>query len=612
MNDRRKLRIDPNMIGLAIVVIAFFVSLVVVLKKPVDDRGAVVDESRVVRFLHWQLEPGFREGLQAVIDDYNRLPHVREAGYRVEQMAVTEKVYAQFLNVHLISGTAPDLMVRGKASLSSQAAQFFEPLGEYIERPNPYNVPESMPDDFDPEFVKFMSTAPWRETFLDGMASNYDPSLGYYFSVPVASWGPVRMYFNTRLMAEAKALIREALAADELPEWIRPVFFDRAGGRGDGFLELTQDVRAWAADASPPDTFGRLVLVCEAVREYARINGLDKLVPIGGSSYSQDMFVTGYNASFAYAYEDRLDSNDDARYSPTEIYGGWQRGVWSFGDERIAAFYELLDVISGYFPPGFLGLDREQANRRFILGNAAMLATGAWDASGIFIGAQQHADPARRFEVGVIDFPMPGPGERFSEYKPMVRSEGSGFGGIPVVLNKFSPMKEESIDFLKYLTSYSANSKLVRIAGFLPTVVGAEVADRMRPFMGRHEGIPSGLAILFTDSMMKTIYEGRFLLYLAGDIDYAGFREQMETAFRDPRTGLDRQWYEHARQSRESNRGVERSLGVQLFDRLRSGDAASVDNRYTKVLQRSGEGLSGRAVEREFKQMFPERSFPEY
>ncbi|MCD8482164.1 MAG: hypothetical protein LR015_05525 [Verrucomicrobia bacterium] len=91
----KKFILHPNFMGLALLTISFFFSLWVVLRQTGTIDRVTGTEQRVVRFLHWQLEPGFREALQAVIDEYNALPHVRAAGYTVQQIAIFRAVFTR-------------------------------------------------------------------------------------------------------------------------------------------------------------------------------------------------------------------------------------------------------------------------------------------------------------------------------------------------------------------------------------------------------------------------------------------------------------------------------------------------------------------------------------
>src|SRR5690242_821021 len=58
----------------------------------------------VIRIAHWQLEAGYRGSMDQAIKRYEAL----NPGVKILQLAITEKVYGQWLNTHLLAGTAPD------------------------------------------------------------------------------------------------------------------------------------------------------------------------------------------------------------------------------------------------------------------------------------------------------------------------------------------------------------------------------------------------------------------------------------------------------------------------------------------------------------------------
>lgn len=94
--------LNVNMLGVALMAGAMVLSLVRVMtiQKELFDPNKTI-----IHISHWQLELGYRQALQAVIDEYEKL----QPGVEVVQMPVTERIYGQWLNTHLISGTALDI-----------------------------------------------------------------------------------------------------------------------------------------------------------------------------------------------------------------------------------------------------------------------------------------------------------------------------------------------------------------------------------------------------------------------------------------------------------------------------------------------------------------------
>lgn len=121
---------NPNWIAAAILLGAFITSAVRFYHISGKSNSSEEVDSNVILVAHWQLEPGFRESLQWAIDEYTSLPEVQASGIRVEQTAIPQNVYNQFMNVHLISGTAPDIAVNGNKVSQGSAWQNSTPPSE--------------------------------------------------------------------------------------------------------------------------------------------------------------------------------------------------------------------------------------------------------------------------------------------------------------------------------------------------------------------------------------------------------------------------------------------------------------------------------------------------
>ncbi|MEO0588538.1 MAG: hypothetical protein AAF078_12970, partial [Planctomycetota bacterium] len=315
-----------NTLGMFLVALGFVVSLgrVFVVSNQAGE-GFASDGATIVRIAHWQLEPGYREAMDDVMGTYNALPHIAARKIRVEQAPITEKFYAQWLNTNLVAGTAPDINERGMSSMTSGTfvAKFFEPLGAFVNQPNPYNAPEYMPEGIDPALAEFLATAPWRETFLDGMEGGYDTALQDFFAVPTSFWGSPKLYINVQMMRKVKDVAIEALASDPLPPRLQAAF-------DEGFAVRGPELDAWLASDDAPQSFGQLVLLCEAVYLYGEQIDEPKLVPIAGSSYSLWMISSLYQVPFTASLGPVVDVNGDGTISRVETGAAYASGVWSF------------------------------------------------------------------------------------------------------------------------------------------------------------------------------------------------------------------------------------------------------------------------------------------
>ncbi|MEM1445072.1 MAG: extracellular solute-binding protein [Planctomycetota bacterium] len=604
-------RLSLNTAGMVLIASAYVYSVVSISRPPVEpdpNLEPAADRARVVQIMHWQLEPGFREALQEVIDAYHQLPHVRDAGLRVEQLAVPNRVYAQILNVHAISGTAPDLCQQGTSILTggNVLAQYFEGLSGPASEPNPYNQPEHLPEGLHPALFEELGTRPWRDTFLNGMQSGWSVNLQDYFSVPTSFAGTTKLFVNLTLMREAKRLLRDAARQPVPPQWYSRLLLRPDDNEPRGYLAEDDAFASWLADDSPPDTLGRLLAVGHAMRQLG--SGSTKIAPIAGSNYSYGIFAQKYRPPFTAAYAETLDINYTVSVDSRETWFGWQSGAWSFDDPAIRSYFDCLRELCGLFPPGFLGLDREQARRRFVAGQAGIIASGVWDAASIFRATENE------FEVGVINFPLPGPGERWAQQTGWAENSASAKGGAEFMIYRRSPNRDWALDFLRYLTSYAANQRFNDRTGWIPIVVGTRSDPKVAAFRPDPHGVagtsamlPSGGAV----GQIATRYEGELKNFLAGDQTYAQFVERIEAAASDPNNGVDRAWDRYRHQYRDWVRNADASLAVQIADDLLL-ETPDSDKRVRRALRRSCVMFNGKVPQWAWHRLHPDRPFPEF
>lgn len=568
-----KLRFNTNFIAAGLLAGAYIASAIhffIVSAETAPDSHEENTGARTVRVTHWQLEPGFREGLQWAIDQYNELPHVKEAGVEVLQLPISERVYRQFLNVHLISGTAPDIAAKGQTNLTrgNGTARFFSALGEYVNEPNPYNADQYLDPSLPEETRAYLKTSPWKDTFIDGMIGGYDNQLNDYYAVPVATFGSLRLFYNGTILKEVKEFILQAIAKKPQPSWLQSCWIqDLESGRA-GFLPDNARLRDWLESShSPPQTLGQLILYCEAVKAYAKAKDLQYLVPISGSNYRSSNLAIAYEPIFLSHKAEQLDMNPGTGVSAIESIAGWQAGIWSFDSQEYVAYLDFVRQITSFFPKGFLGLDREQAQRRFILGKAALISSGGWDASGIFAGAATRETPEDRFEVIVTAPPMPAPDERWHKYLPRNRSEAAAKAGVPLAINKQSPNFDWALDFLRFLSSHPINEEYTRRAAWLPSIVGTKPVEQMKPFAPLTEGIPTNTSYSLRSAGggLRNVFTGQEKLFMAGDISRQEMIANIETYINDPQVGLNNYWFREWQRMNDQSRARDRTIAAEKY-----------------------------------------------
>jgi len=577
------------------------------------DLGEGEARGEIIRVAHWQLEPGFREALQWAIDEYNALPRVKAAGVVVEQTAIAERFYNQFMNVHLISGTAPDIAVKKQSELISgnALASFYAPLGTYVEKPNPYNAMEWQIADLPVKLAKFLSEAPWRDTFFDGLEGGFEEYLSDYYAIPICTWGGLRMIYNLSILEDVKSFALEQASLQIQPEWLQTIW--RSESNEDGYLP-EDDAIEWLENDQIPQTLGQLILYCSAVNALAIYEGVDYLVPIAGSSYIANDVIRLYYDEFMSGIWHELSLEQGKKLSAIEVLAGFDEGVWNFETPMVREYFSFVSVMSAFYPQGFLGLDREQAQRRFVLGQAAILSTGGWDATSIYQGIQGRSDPNNRFEIAIAPEPMPVEAERWAEILTMRASEADAKGGVPFAINKQSPNFDWCVDFLMFISSHRINEGFAARAGWLPVISGAQPPESVRGFLPTTEGLPKTFSLNLVSgnipSSIRNTWNAQTKLLATGDVEYEEMQEDIVDVLNDPRIGVRRAWISTMLDLQDKSRANQRSMSVDRLNAILGSDEAADrerSNTYLNLIE--DEGVH---VQRWWQEMYPEQTYPTY
>jgi raffinose/stachyose/melibiose transport system substrate-binding protein len=508
----------PIVLGLAIVVSVFVVAR--------NERAAHHPGKTVLRFLHWQLEAGYRTAIDRAIQDYERLhPDVE-----IVQMAVSDIVYDQFLNTNLVSGIAPDIAEVGKGKFNSDeqyTARFFLPLDTYISEPNPYN--KGTP----------LEGVSWKETFIDGMRGGYRFQLQDYNRIALGL--SQRRYFYN------KDLYRTIAGTDV-----------------------------------PPKTFGQLMDVGKKTRAWAKAHQRQLVTVVNAENrfgpWSKEN-LTPFQVPFTSNLDDVVDTNLDGDTLGVETYASYLRGEWKINGPYLSGFHHLMKDMTSLYEPGYLGMDRQTAMFRFTNEQAMMFFTGSWDATSIVKQCEG------RFEVGVIEFPIPGPGEPLSSEVrgPATEANSAGWSGWGVYKN--SPHPEIAIDFLRFVTSQPENGPVMEIASWPPIVIGSPTSDRMKPFIANPVGYSSRLEIALADyGNPGAVYFNELAGYLQGEVTLDQFAAAYDAAVRDPENGGDYIWAQEYASYRQQTRTEERLLSIQSLRQMMDPSATDAAEKYRRSL----------------------------
>jgi raffinose/stachyose/melibiose transport system substrate-binding protein len=554
--------INMNMLGVLFLVAALTASVMRVM----SIRKKLFDPNKTIMHIqHWQLELGYRNALQAVIDRYVKMrKDLYGEEIEIYQLPVTERVYAQLLNTHLISGTAPDIAELGMAKLSKEEqylAQYFQSLVKHVIIPNPYNDPKYWPElsEADQKKLLKLKPFPWRETFIDGMQCCYKEGMQDYFGVPTSMFTN-RLFYNKDILTKA--------------------------GYPDG-----------------PKTLQELFDACQEIKTMKDKKG-KPLIPIAGSKYSLEHgFKKRYSVAFTASFEPQLDLDLGGTINDTEAYIGFLNKIVTMETPAIKAQYECMLDICNQFSPGFMGMDRMQSGFDFVMGRAGMIASGSWDAMSMFKQAQ--------FEVGVVDFPLPVKPERWSEFVLGRCNEAKSGGGTVYGVYKFGKNKELALDFLRYLTSQPGNQLLNQKADWLPVILGALPSQRMLAFVPDPKGYMSEVKFEFSCNYIKTVVLGLEGRYFQGEISYKDFAKGISDALMNEHRGGDYAWADDYKSNWRKSRDLERVMAVQLVRDMMDPEDTDARENYRRILVQQIRNNNGQSTRYQFEQVRG-RKIPEF
>ncbi len=420
--------------------------------------GATYEKSDVksIRICHWQLEAGFRESLQVLIDDFEKEHEARTGEkVRVLQAPISERAYQQYINTGLIGDMAPDIIEKGMAKTAkdpSYVARFFRPLGDVVTKPNPFNKGTAL------------EGIPWKDTFLDGMQSAYDENLLDYYFIPFSMF-TVRIYYN-------KELYKKVL------------------GRTD-----------------PPKSYLDFIEICKKIKRYQDENG-KFIIPIAASKAQGSYFDSKYKYPFLRGLAQKCDMNFDASANVFESFLNYKEKKWGFYSPELLESARCLMDIASSFQDGWLAAQRDDALFMFAQNRAVMIASGSWDAQSII-------DQTKAiFTVGIFDFPMPTDAPVYGKYVKGGSSEASNGGGIPWAINKKAKYPDLCIEFLQYCTTKANNERFNSRITWLPVVRGVKITDeRLKAFKPKLQGYTGSFAYDISTAVSLLDKGNRWTLY---------------------------------------------------------------------------------------------------
>jgi len=277
---------------------------------------------RVLTVAHWQLEDGFREGLDEAFREFEKIQAQRGVKVRVLQSTVPARGYPQWFLTQMIGGNPADIIeLSGSSALHYR---YFTPLSPYIGKPNPYN--EGTP----------LEGMTWKDSYLDGMESSLDPVYAEYYGVGLGFF-TYRLHVNLELLEK---ITGSAKMPTDLKEW----------------LDICQQVKGYSDRVGEP-------ISAIGVRGFDR-GTLSSLL-----SYYYSQMNGNLND-----YESGLC---DGKAGQSDILAGVRDGRIPL--ERLTAVAGIVRDLGQYFMDGFTAIDLEQAKYMFYTGKVVFFPEGSWN-----------------------------------------------------------------------------------------------------------------------------------------------------------------------------------------------------------------------------------------
>ncbi|MEZ5276940.1 MAG: extracellular solute-binding protein [Opitutaceae bacterium] len=415
------------------------------------------DERTVIRFTHWQIESGVREAFDRLEEEYEKMhPDVD-----IVQIPIPGRIFVAWRKTQLIGGDPPDLLQLGNAGLDiTDLARFYEPLGDYLTEPNPYNKGTDL------------EGVPWRQTFIDGLQRlpNYYPELLDVYGIPTSSH-TFRVFFNRELLAT---------------------------------ITGSDDV---------PTSFQQWVDICRQVEVYNR-SAAKPIYPIVMGDNNARFLLSRIVAAQTQLLSDRINPMQDYVMDKNSIAITYLTGAWSLESPAIPSALGAFREIGRYAKPGFLRLDRADAMFEFIQGRSLFLLTGSWDYQSVV--------DRSTFGVGAFPIPLPEPSHPlYGRFLKGNLTEIHTAPGSSLGLTKASKHPEIAMDFMRYVTSKEGNALFCRISGWLPATIDVDPGETVRDFLPVTEGYPGGFTLeqLGAETMRVLLQHLHQLLRASGSVD---------------------------------------------------------------------------------------------
>ncbi|MBS0631699.1 MAG: extracellular solute-binding protein [Verrucomicrobia bacterium] len=385
----------------------------------------IPDRPVTIRIAHWQVEAGPPDGMDAVIKRYEQLnPRVR-----VLQQLIPGIVYKQWMRTNLASGSGADIIEWGAwlEGVRDVPARYFEPVTEALGQPNPYNK------------GTVLEKTPWQKTFKDNLqgSRNDSPDPGQIFGVTMTECS-VRLFCN-------RQLLREATGSEHVPQ-----------------------------------TFDEMRKIFLQLDAYSQRTG-HRVMGIAGAKDNAEWLLQYLLMDTTLGLNFSIDDSGMLSMYNRQVLAAYLDGRWNWSRPEVRAGLELLRDVGRHMKPGFLQLQRDEATREFLAGDALFIFTGTWDATSLKRLAS--------FEVGALRFPQPAKDDPIAGPYLIGRfQDGGGVTAMAMHLTKNSAHKAEALDFMRFMTSLEGQQLFTDGSGWLPATLEVKIPPAIQSFVSPLDG----------------------------------------------------------------------------------------------------------------------------
>ena len=388
-------------------------------------------------------------GVRRALDALSRDYEALHPNVRVKQIAIPGRIYRQWGSTQLVGGQPPDLMQIGLGLSRGLFFDDFEPITIHVSAPNPYNAGGPL------------EGVPWRKTFRDGMRGAFDAKTMECFGASLCN-NTVRIFCNRELLIKVTG--------------------------SDKF----------------PTTFAEMRQLNEQLQVYNQEQGT-ALSLIAGSRFSALIFFRNLAGTQTQKLATRLNPLIDFPIKDKDFNLAYLEGAWDFDDPAIQQGAHLTSEAAQMMSPGFAQAEGDQAHLRFAQGQALLMVLSSLQATGIIEGSP--------FEVTIHRIPQPklsDPDYGPQMHGPIAEAALRTYGAFGISRSSRHP--ELALDFLRFITSQESCRKFSRLSRNLPTVIGIEPAEEMRPFLPNMQGYPSGPDLKTSSEVIALVEQTRHLL----------------------------------------------------------------------------------------------------